>query len=82
MVENQNGSPKSAPFGALDAGITPETTGFFVSDADGDPDCPTKGFASIEQAVNTLKEGKVITFICPYPSHVDFKIVFYVLHYF
>lgn len=59
-VENQNGSLKSVPFGTLDAEITPETTDFFVSDAEGDPDCPTKGFASIEQAIDTLKEGKFV----------------------
>ncbi|CAK7331648.1 unnamed protein product [Dovyalis caffra] len=50
----------SAPFGTLDAEITPETIDFFVSDAEGDPDCPTKGYASIEHALNTLREGKFV----------------------
>lgn len=63
---NENGSllgafdeSAPAPFGTLDAEITPETIDFFVSDAEGDPDCPTKGYSSIEQALNTLREGKV-----------------------
>ncbi|XP_021279442.1 monofunctional riboflavin biosynthesis protein RIBA 3, chloroplastic [Herrania umbratica] len=50
----------SAPFGTVDAEITPETIDFFVSDAEGDPDCPSKGFASIEQALNTLHQGKFV----------------------
>lgn len=63
---NENGSllgdfdeSVSAPFGTVDAEITPETIDFFVSDAEGDPDCPTEGFSSIEQALNTLRQGKV-----------------------
>jgi len=48
-----------APFRTLDAEITPETTDFFVSDAEGDPDCPSKGYSSIEQALNALRLGKV-----------------------
>jgi len=52
----------SAPFLTLDAEITPETIDFFVSDAEGDPDCPTEGYSSIEQALNTLREGKVNLF--------------------
>lgn len=63
---NENGSllgafdeSASAPFGTLDAEITPETIDFFVSDAEGDPDCPSDGYSSIEQALNTLRLGKV-----------------------
>ncbi|KAK9186080.1 hypothetical protein WN943_026441 [Citrus x changshan-huyou] len=64
---NENGSllgdfdeSVSAPFGTVDAEITPETIDFFVSDAEGDPDCPTEGFSSIEQALNTLRQGKFV----------------------
>lgn len=49
----------SVPFGTLDAEITPETIDFFVSDAEGDPDCPSQGYSSIDQALNTLRQGKV-----------------------
>lgn len=49
-----------APFGTLDAEITPETIDFFVSDAEGDPDCPSKGFASIKQALNTIRQGNFV----------------------
>ncbi|KAB1213031.1 Monofunctional riboflavin biosynthesis protein RIBA 3, chloroplastic [Morella rubra] len=48
----------SAPFGTLDAEITPETIDFFVSDAEGDPDSPSAGYSSIEQALNALRQGK------------------------
>ncbi|KAM3691781.1 hypothetical protein ACB098_08G038200 [Castanea mollissima] len=50
----------SAPFGTLDAKITPETIDFFVSDAEGDPDCPSEGYFSIEQALNALRQGKFV----------------------
>ncbi|XP_012064968.1 monofunctional riboflavin biosynthesis protein RIBA 3, chloroplastic isoform X2 [Jatropha curcas] len=53
----------SAPFGTLDAEITPETIDFFVSDAEGDPDCPTPGYSSIEQALNTLRQGKFVILV-------------------
>ncbi|PPS09783.1 hypothetical protein GOBAR_AA10879 [Gossypium barbadense] len=48
------------PFGTVDAEITPETVDFFVSDAEGDPDCPSKGFSSIDQALNTIRQGKFV----------------------
>ncbi|KAG2673569.1 hypothetical protein I3760_13G098500 [Carya illinoinensis] len=54
------GESASAPFGTLDAEITPETIDFFVSDAEGDPDCPSDGYSSIEQALNTLRQGKFV----------------------
>ncbi|KAJ8750629.1 hypothetical protein K2173_015809 [Erythroxylum novogranatense] len=50
----------SLPFGTLDAEITSETIDFFVSDAEGDPDCPTKGYSSIEQALCILRQGKFV----------------------
>lgn len=63
---NENGSvfdesgDAVTTFGTLlDAEITPETIDFFVSDAQGDPDCPSQGFSSIEQAVSALRQGKV-----------------------
>lgn len=46
-------------FGTVDAEITRETVDFFVSDAEGDPDCPSEGYSSIEEAINALKQGKV-----------------------
>lgn len=64
---NENGSLQlstfdesaTAPFETLDAEITPETIDFFVSDAEGDPDCPSPGYSSIEQAISSLRQGKV-----------------------
>ncbi|XP_014496596.1 monofunctional riboflavin biosynthesis protein RIBA 3, chloroplastic [Vigna radiata var. radiata] len=68
LKRNENGSllgalnnePSLAPFRTLDAEITPETTDFFVSDAEGDPDCPSKGYSSIEHALNALRQGKFV----------------------
>ncbi|XP_021820389.1 monofunctional riboflavin biosynthesis protein RIBA 3, chloroplastic [Prunus avium] len=65
---DQNGSllgrldeaASAVPFGTLDAEITPETIDFFVSEAEGDPDCPSEGYSSIEQALNTLSQGKFV----------------------
>lgn len=61
LKRNDNGSffGALAPFETLKAEITPETNDFFVSDAEGDPDCPSEGYSSIEQALNTLRQGKV-----------------------
>ncbi|RZC92937.1 hypothetical protein C5167_007259 [Papaver somniferum] len=55
--ENQNGS---LPFKTLKAEITQETVDFFVSDAEGDPDCPTDGFSPIDQALVALRQGKFV----------------------
>ncbi|PKI36398.1 hypothetical protein CRG98_043180 [Punica granatum] len=64
---SENGSPlaaigqsASAPFKTIDAEITQETIDFFVSDAEGDPDCPSEGYSSIEQALNSLRQGKFV----------------------
>ncbi|KAJ6822503.1 putative monofunctional riboflavin biosynthesis protein RIBA 3, chloroplastic isoform X1 [Iris pallida] len=50
----------SISFGTVSAEITQETVDFFVSDADGDPDCPSEGYSSIDQAINALREGKFV----------------------
>ncbi|KAK1256614.1 hypothetical protein QJS04_geneDACA024453 [Acorus gramineus] len=47
-------------FGTLDAEITTDTVGFFVSDMEGDPDCPSDGFSSIDRVVDALREGKFV----------------------
>lgn len=70
LKENENGSffggledSTTASFKTVDAEITPETVDFFVSDAEGDPDCPSLGFSSIQQALNSLRQGKVGTIL-------------------
>ncbi|XP_058109822.1 monofunctional riboflavin biosynthesis protein RIBA 3, chloroplastic-like [Magnolia sinica] len=50
----------AASFGTLSAEITPETVDFFVSEAEGDPDCPSEGFSSIDQAIDALRQGKFV----------------------
>lgn len=54
----------STSFETVDAKITPETDDFFVSDAEGDPDCPTQGYSSIEHALQALRQGKVCSWGC------------------
>ncbi|CAH2069395.1 unnamed protein product [Thlaspi arvense] len=49
-----------ASFETADSEITPETVDFFVSDAEGDPDCPTQGYSSIEFALQALRQGKFV----------------------
>ena len=67
----------SAPFGTLDAEITPEIIDFFVSDAEGDPDCPSDGYSSIEQALNTLRQGKVGFLNCYSPLIITCLTILY-----
>lgn len=55
LKRNENG----AILGTFDSEITQENNDFFVSEAEGDPDCPSKGYSSIEHALNALREGKV-----------------------
>lgn len=50
----------SAGFHTVSAEITPVTDEFFVSDTEGDPDCPSEGFSSIEQALNAIRQGKFV----------------------
>jgi 3,4-dihydroxy 2-butanone 4-phosphate synthase / GTP cyclohydrolase II len=46
-------------FKTINAEITQETTKFFVSDAEGDPDRPSDGYSSVDDAIRALQEGKV-----------------------
>lgn len=48
-----------ASFKTINAEITQETTDFFVSDAEGDPDRPSDGYSSIDEALRALQDGKV-----------------------
>lgn len=65
LKEKDNGSlaseldESSVLFGTVSAEITQETADFFVSDMEGDPDCPSEGFSSIDQAIDALRQGKV-----------------------
>ncbi|XP_056858549.1 monofunctional riboflavin biosynthesis protein RIBA 3, chloroplastic isoform X2 [Raphanus sativus] len=55
------GTDDGSFFDHVDAEITPaETVDFFVSDAEGDPDCPTQGYSSIELALQSLPQGKFV----------------------
>lgn len=43
----------------VSAEINPRTEQFFSSDVNGDPDRPSEGFASIMEAVEAIRQGKV-----------------------
>ncbi|XP_073222784.1 monofunctional riboflavin biosynthesis protein RIBA 3, chloroplastic isoform X2 [Cicer arietinum] len=51
LTRNENGS-------LLEDVEIKQENDFFVSDAEGDPDCPSKGYSSIEHALNALRQGK------------------------
>ncbi|XP_016470454.1 monofunctional riboflavin biosynthesis protein RIBA 3, chloroplastic-like [Nicotiana tabacum] len=80
---NQNGSVfgglndqnSSVPFETLSAEITPETIDFFVSDAEGDPDCPTSGYSSIGEALTALREGKFVIVVDDESGEVEGNLV-------
>lgn len=70
-ASNRNASPSEAAdattgagsqvgsFQTVTAEITQQTEQFFASEAEGDPDQPSPGFASIGEAVEAIQEGKV-----------------------
>lgn len=57
----------------------PETVDFFVSDAEGDPDCPTQGYSSIELALQALCQGKVCswTFLRSFLTFFSYNISYF-----
>lgn len=59
-VVTSNGTGESIRFQTVSAEITPVTDQFFVSDAEGDPDRPSEGFSSIEEALNAIRQGKFV----------------------
>ncbi|MED6181849.1 Monofunctional riboflavin biosynthesis protein RIBA 3, chloroplastic [Stylosanthes scabra] len=73
--EFSSSSSSSVPFGTLNAEITQETTDFFVSDTEGDPDCPSKGYSSIEQALNALRQGKFVIVVDDETGDVEGNLV-------
>ncbi|XP_011022835.1 PREDICTED: bifunctional riboflavin biosynthesis protein RIBA 1, chloroplastic-like isoform X2 [Populus euphratica] len=47
-------------FGTLSAEITPTTGGFFADNDEYDLDRPTEGFASIPEAIEDIRQGKLV----------------------
>lgn len=56
VIEDQ---PDAVAFGTLAAEITPNTSGFFIADDEFDLDRPTAGFASIAEAIEDIRQGRV-----------------------
>ncbi|KAI3450451.1 hypothetical protein Pfo_007116 [Paulownia fortunei] len=86
--ENLNGSlfdalsdeSSSVPFGTLEAEITQETIDFFVSDAEGDPDRPSPGYSSIEQALIALRQEKFVLVVDDETGDVEGNLVMAASH--
>jgi 3,4-dihydroxy 2-butanone 4-phosphate synthase/GTP cyclohydrolase II len=51
--------PDATGFGTLSAEITPTTAGFLAANDEYDLDRPTEGFASIPEAIEDIRQGKV-----------------------
>lgn len=62
-------------FETLSAEITPQTIDFFVSETEGDPDCPTKGYSSIGEALNALSQGKFVIVVDDESGEVEGNLV-------
>nr|GEX78873.1 monofunctional riboflavin biosynthesis protein RIBA 3, chloroplastic [Tanacetum cinerariifolium] len=73
---NAGEKDNSKAFKTVDAEITPKIVDFFVSDTDGDPDCPTDGFSSVEDALATLRLGKFVIVVDDENGDIEGNIVF------
>lgn len=52
--------PDATGFGTLSAEITPTSGGFFADNDEYDLDRPTEGFASIPEAIEDIRQGKLV----------------------
>ncbi|XP_073062129.1 monofunctional riboflavin biosynthesis protein RIBA 3, chloroplastic isoform X1 [Primulina eburnea] len=68
-------SSPAVSFEAVDAEITQETIDFFVSDAEGDPDRPSPGYSSIEQALSSLRQQKFVVVVDDESGNVEGNLV-------
>uniref|UniRef100_A0A7N1A0Z8 GTP cyclohydrolase II n=1 Tax=Kalanchoe fedtschenkoi TaxID=63787 RepID=A0A7N1A0Z8_KALFE len=57
---DDQGESNLESLGVMGAESTQETVDFFVSEAEGDPDCPSEGYSSVEQAVEAIRQGKFV----------------------
>ncbi|KAH0977043.1 hypothetical protein GBA52_026762 [Prunus armeniaca] len=55
--------PDAVAFGTLSADTVPTTSGFPVDNDEFDLDCPTKGFASIPEAIEDIRQGKMVVVV-------------------
>ncbi|KAL5564569.1 hypothetical protein UlMin_027733, partial [Ulmus minor] len=55
--------PDAVAFGALSADTAPTTSGFSVDNDEFDLDCPTEGFASIPEAIEDIRQGKMVVVV-------------------
>lgn len=56
--------PDAVSFGALSADTAPTSTGFPADNDEFDLDRPTAGFASVPEAIEDIRQGKVGYFLC------------------
>ncbi|XP_052202406.1 bifunctional riboflavin biosynthesis protein RIBA 1, chloroplastic-like [Diospyros lotus] len=55
--------PDTIAFGTITAETTPATFGFSVDDDEFDLDCPTEGFSSIAEAIEDIRQGKIVVVV-------------------
>ncbi|EYU18930.1 hypothetical protein MIMGU_mgv1a004646mg [Erythranthe guttata] len=60
LSSGESSSSPSINFATVEAEITQETIDFFSSDAEGDPDRPSPGYSSIEQALVALRQENFV----------------------
>ena len=77
--------PDAVAFGALSADTAPTSSGFPVDNDEFDLDRPTEGFASIPEAIEDIRQGKV-SFFCGFPVResdaVILSISSYIFHFY
>ncbi|AES67572.2 putative GTP cyclohydrolase II [Medicago truncatula] len=73
LKENENGSLLKTLNAEKE--IKQETDDFFVSEAEGDPDCPSKGYSSIEHALNALHQGKFVIVVDDENNNVEGNLI-------
>ncbi|KAL7153728.1 hypothetical protein ABFS83_04G187900 [Erythranthe nasuta] len=60
LSSGESSSSPAVNFATVEAEITQETIDFFSSDAEGDPDRPSPGYSSIEQALVALRQENFV----------------------
>ncbi|XP_057976712.1 bifunctional riboflavin biosynthesis protein RIBA 1, chloroplastic-like [Malania oleifera] len=55
--------PDAMAFGTLSADTAPTTTGFPIDKDEFDLDCPTEGFDSIQEAIEDIRQGKMVVVV-------------------
>eukprot|EP00897_Mesotaenium_endlicherianum_P010771 jgi/Mesen1/9722/ME000695S09038 len=66
--------------GTVTAQILPTAEAFFASEATDDPDKPSEGFSTVSEAVNAIKEGKMVVVVDDEDRENEGDIIFAAAH--